>query len=360
MAPYDLTAESEICRYLNDHHSAYGRVDRIERLLEGFAGFVYRVHLNIDALVADSKGGLHSIIVKHAEPYAARAKQWEMDPNRMDFEYNALQFYSTPTMHGDGSARSPKVLNYDQQHRVLIMEDAGTLPSVKGWFTSDVDVNSAAAVGSKLGNFLANLHNLTIDDIELKGKFNGNHTAKYLSGELYFGRLPVTAKKHGFDSAFIAEAAEAGRREVYESSEVLTHGDFWTGNILVPSTSPQLLVLDLELSKPGTAAFDVGQMAAEMYCLAAFRDRGKGMAMLEAFLKGYRERREREGGKVEAAKVAIRIGAHLLQIMPNAWGAEAGEERVKMEINVGVELIKMGWEKDGPKLRESVVRSLAE
>jgi hypothetical protein len=110
--------------------------------------------------------------------------------------------------------------------------------------------------------------------------------------------------------------------------------------------------------KPGTADFDVGQMAAEMYCLAAFRDRELGTRLLEAFLKSYRETRER--GEADAAKVAVRIGAHLITMMPNAWSGEATEEQVKEQVDVAAKLIKMGAERDESGLRESIVRQLLE
>lgn len=119
---------------------------------------------------------------------------------------------------------------------------------------------------------------------------------------------------------------------------------------------PDLFLVDLEFAKPGTAAFDIGQMAAEMYCLAAFRDRERGLLLLNSFLTAYRERRQ--NATVDAANVAVRIGAHFFAIMPFSWTDVASEEQVREELKLGAELIRMGMEGDRKALEESIVRPL--
>ncbi|KXT14515.1 hypothetical protein AC579_9578 [Pseudocercospora musae] len=77
------------------------------------------------------------------------------------------------------------------------------------------------------------------------------------------------------------------------------------------------------MARMGTAAFDVGHTAAEMYGFAAFRDRERGMALLNIFLSSDR------GGfsdPVKIVDVAIRIGAHLFTAMPGAWSNEATDD----------------------------------
>ena len=170
--------------------------------------------------------------------------------------------------------------------------------------------------------------------------------------------LPATAKNFGYTDDFLQEAADQAEREVYEASDVLTIGDFWTGNILVSDNSSkelQLFVLDLELSKPGTAAFDIGQMAAEMYCLGLFRDEELGMALLDTFLKAYKAENQ---NVVNATKVAIRVGAHLIIMMPKAWANEGSEIQIQDGVRTGIELVRMGWQKDVAALSASLVAPL--
>lgn len=244
---------------------------------------------------------------------------------------------------------------------MLVMEDAGPLPSLKTWTTEAVDVQTCKQIGAAVGRFLAHIHNVTYGDEKLLDKFSGNETAKYLSGKLYFGGLPAAAEKFGYRDSFISEAASVGEEEVMQSNEVLTMGDFWTGNVLVSSHSePQdlhLYVVDWELSKPGTPEYDIGQMAAEMWCLATFRKsaREQSLALLEAFLSSYKASRK---VAVDEAKVAIRIGAHLFVIMPMAWSSEATPERIAAAAEEGREVVRMGWEKDREALRKSVLAPL--
>ena len=76
MAKFDLTTEDGLLQWLHKSNYEEGtHAIKVERLLGGAAGFVYRAHLEDVA----SK----SIIVKHAEPYAARAQHFKLDQNRM-------------------------------------------------------------------------------------------------------------------------------------------------------------------------------------------------------------------------------------------------------------------------------------
>lgn len=250
--------------------------------------------------------------------------------------------------------RPPNVLFFDKTNWVLILEDVGNVPSLKSWLKPGVDVDLAASKGEALGNYLANIHNNTAGNESILSNFTGNETAKSLSSTLYFKCLPQVAQSYGYSGEHIRQAASRGEKDVLEANEVLTLGDFWTGNVLVGEDGT-LFVVDLELAKPGTAEFDVGQMAAELYCIAAFREQKMGMKVFDEFLKGYRETRT---VAVDAAKVAIRIGAHLMVIMPNAWNPEASKEQVDEQLRIGDELIKLGVERDSEGLLNCILKPL--
>jgi aminoglycoside phosphotransferase (APT) family kinase protein len=138
--------------------------------------------------------------------------------------------------------------------------------------------------------------------------FDSNTIGKNVSSSVYYAGLPAAAKKFGYTQTFITAAAEFSEKEVLTANEVWTLGDFWTGNVLVSTTEeqgkPKLTVLDLELAKPGTAAFDIGQMGAEMLCLARFRSEDQGSLLLREFFQAYKAERKAD---VDAAAVAIRM-----------------------------------------------------
>ena len=269
-----------------------------------------------------------------------------------------LALLDDPDMLGNGIVRVPTIYYRDPANHLVTMKDVGALPTLKSWFTPSIDSATSVTIGRGLGKFLAKVHACTTT--KNKGWisiFNDNTTAKDLSSTLFFGRLPDAAAQFGYTDEYFKEVAKEGAREVQESQDVLTLGDFWTGNILV-SKDPELRLyaVDFEFAKPGTAEFDIGQMAAEIYCLARFKDHDKGSAMLDAFLKAYGE--ERGEGLVDAAKVAIRIGVHLLTVAPTAWRNEVDEGKIREIAKTGAELVKMGWEKDVDKLEQSIVKSL--
>jgi aminoglycoside phosphotransferase (APT) family kinase protein len=241
------------------------------------------------------------------------------------------------------------------------MEDMGDLPSLKSWLQATSPAEQITSIGRTLGTYLAHVHNETAGDASICDDFSSNVVGKDFSSSFYFGGLPAAAAKYGYTDPFIAEAAKAAESEVLTADEVWTLGDFWTGNVLVSTPDdqsvPKLTVLDFELAKPGTAAFDVGQMGAEMLCLAQFRYPEQGHLLFQTFLGAYKAERK---ASVNAAAVAIRIAAHLFTIMPRAWMAEVGEEKVQAALQQGFELLKIGWEKDEAALRKSIVGVLME
>ena len=113
---------------------------------------------------------------------------------------------------------------------------------------------------------------------------------------MYFAALPAAAEKFGYTQPFIAEAAQVAANEVLTANEAWTVGDFWTGNVLVSAPDghdePEVTIPDLELAKPGTEAFDIGHMGAEMLCLARFRHQDQGSLLMRTFFQAYRAKRK--------------------------------------------------------------------
>lgn len=216
----------------------------------------------------------------------------------------------------------------------------------------------AYSVGQMLAHFLANVHDLSTKDPSVLAGFEDNEAGRRLSAYVYYDRLATSAAKYGCVESLVAQAASQAREEVLTAREVLTMGDFWTGNILVcqsvaePQKLPQVQVIDWELAKPGTAEFDVGQMAAEMYFLMKFKNEESGAAMLEAFLATYSRNRH-----VDAFRVAMRAGAHMVVIGPMT-NPDATEHEVELLVNEGVDFVRAAWTSDESYIRSSVLSPL--
>jgi hypothetical protein len=83
----DYTTEAGIQAYLIS--ALYPLCDKVERLSEGFSGFVFRAHQNDESLPP-------TVVIKHVEPYAARMQQWKIDQNRMASEWNLQRNICVP------------------------------------------------------------------------------------------------------------------------------------------------------------------------------------------------------------------------------------------------------------------------
>lgn len=335
---HDLTSSDGVQNYLQTNN--YPTCVSVERLAEGVSGFVYRAKLSEEQDRQYSREGSerHAITETRQDHLPSSSnmsramqrdgrssksvkEEWFVAPQHVaclfemyltaskTYEAKGLEFLGQPSTNTKiASVRVPRLLSYDNDNHVLIVEDAGDLPSLKSWLQADSPRDQIISVGRSLGTYLAHIHNATANDSALKDIFNSNVVGKNLSSSVYFGGLPAAAEKHGYTQPFIATAAEFAAKEVVTANEVWTLGDFWTGNVLVSAPNeqdePELTVVDLELAKPGTAAFDIGQMAAEMLCLARFRFEDQGSMLLREFFQAYRAESK---SIVDAAAVAIRM-----------------------------------------------------
>lgn len=276
-----------------------------------------------------------------------------------EYEYKALTMLPDFLAEKDGSCiELPKVLHFDDKSHVLVLEDVGDVPSLKSWLSDTVPVDLCRSIGTSLGQFLAEVQDIAIQKPALRGLFKDNKMAKQLSAMVYFGNLPAAAARFGFHDSFITDAAAEGQREILEADEVLSLGDFWPGNILVSTDSrpggkdmTKIYVVNLEFCQAGTKWFDIGQMAAELYCLARFRDEERGKEMLEGFLRGYKS----GAGQVEGCKVAIRIGAHLVVMGPVGRERQVEQAALRKVVEEGIEMIRAGHEQDIDALRKTIV-----
>lgn len=122
----------------------------------------------------------------------------------------------------------------------------------------------------------------------------------------------------------------------------------------------KVLILDWELAQISSPAYDLGQMLAELFCLYHFRALPAGLWLMEAFVRGYRDRPSSEvDGTIDveiasavkvsgidrelAFKTAIHAGVHLI-----CWGSRVGgwgtREQVEGVVNVGREWVVEGYE----------------
>lgn len=137
------------------------------------------------------------------------------------------------------------------------------------------------------------------------------------------------------------------------SYHTIIHGDFWHGNILItrqepalpPSNPLPLKIIDWELSRVGTPAWDIGQFFAECRILSLFKSRPEALSSITGFIAGYGTI-ERE----EAFDVAVMYAAQLMTAPEYLadWVEDATHvEDERRCVEEGAVWLERAWERDG-------------
>ncbi|KAK2606528.1 hypothetical protein N8I77_005270 [Diaporthe amygdali] len=147
----------------------------------------------------------------------------------------------------------------------------------------------------------------------------------------------------------------------------LIHGDFWTGNVLLPDAPWQeirnpdqapnrLFIIDWELAQFGHRAIDVGAMMADLYERKHFKDVDTVIPAMKGFADGY--------GRISdemAFRTAIHAGVHLI-----CWHIRGNPnlplsvpmDKVLSALALGRDFVLKGWEKDRQWFESSVLAPL--
>ena len=190
-------------------------------------------------------------------------------------------------------AQVPIIYHHDDANAVIIMEDAGRdAVNLKELLKrpNPPSTVTGVVIGRVLGEFIAKLHawGMTDQGRESMDFFDGHPQARNICAWATYGRLldtivgksepiplihdpPLGVTLEELDK--ISRFAQGRAEEMRNSRETMTMGDFWTGNVLVDlyrsddgsEELRRLLVVDWEVTRPGVAAFDVGQFQAEVH-----------------------------------------------------------------------------------------------
>ncbi|KAJ5818809.1 hypothetical protein N7474_004400 [Penicillium riverlandense] len=324
----------------------------LSRLSGGTANFVYRG--------TPSSASLDSIIIKHTTDYVASNRDFKLDAKRCHYENAILQAldggllsYSQESF----TVKTPRVFHFDRETNTQIMEDLPNSLDLKNFLLSklaqDVSESSARSLGCSLGSWLRSFHEWGIkkEQTETRELLNQNGTMKDLKFYVNYSMLldtmanfpDILEESRGvFEEVHKFAAAEL-KQEDNDDEYGLIHGDFWTGNVLIPNaplvdqSKTTLFIIDWELSQIGSRALDLGQMIAELYETKLFKEVDCGMWVIQGFLEGY--------GPLSykmAFRTAIHVGVHLV-----CWGSRVpgwgSQQQIEEVVKVGRDLIVQGW-----------------
>ncbi|KAM5345531.1 hypothetical protein ACJ41O_011392 [Fusarium nematophilum] len=145
---------------------------------------------------------------------------------------------------------------------------------------------------------------------------------------------------------------------VDETALCAIHGDFWTGNVLLPDipiergTQTPIRIVDWEMAELGVRPLDLGQMIAELWQLKLYKNIDAGEWLIQAFARGY--------GAVDAEfayRTIIHVGVHLICFGSQTPGWGTAEQNVDL-VKVGKEILVSAWNKDLEYFEEHVLGAL--
>jgi 5-methylthioribose kinase len=287
-----ITTVEEIHEYLISKNI---QTTQIEILTGGTGNFIWR----IKTLESGNR------IIKHAAPFIAVAWDVPFAVERMGFEVQALQTLPG-LLQEDRSIHIPRLLFHDDEAKVIGLEDVGD-KTLKDLYEDPRLDNKL--VGRNLGTWFARFH-LSASDGDLKHDFH-NQTSKKMSAQSWlYEQLPSALESYGFDPALGERIYKHYGTSLLDDEETICHGDLNPTNILFREEdleNGKLAVIDWEMARIGNGVTDIGQFAAEAYCLDRFRG---GRGLLQAFLSAYMAGRPLR--KVDAIRVAVHFGTHIV------------------------------------------------
>ncbi|KAI5926354.1 kinase-like domain-containing protein [Camillea tinctor] len=253
---------------------------------------------------------------------------------------------------------TPRFYHFDEQNNTQVQ---GYLPNGKNLKTYALKTYPAGTpdalrvqcsqLGKALGTWLQNFHGWAATQSELREKVSGNQEMQQLKHIINFSWLLDRIEQ--FPSVLsdardiFEEVKNMAAAELKEQTRLQPiHGDFWTGNILLPESPIRggvaipVFVIDWEMAQVGVPSLDLGQMIAELYELKLYKDITAGLWIVQGFVEGY-------GVETEdlALRTAIQVGAHLVCFGTSVqgWGTP---EQVEMVARTGKDIIVHAWRRN--------------
>ncbi|KAI0127474.1 kinase-like domain-containing protein [Xylariales sp. AK1849] len=357
--------KSEILRWLEGTRFASAS---LEPLSGSTANFIYRAHL-VEPL--DDAASTTDVLVKHGEGYVANHPDFKLTTFRCLIEEECLKALASfritakpdPISPYNYVVRTPKCFLFDEKSNTQVQEYLPNGVDLKTYAlknfpspTPESQRPQCLQLGKSLGKWLRAFHDWTAEHPKLGAELAKNQE--------------MQAMKHMINYQWLIRRIEqfpdilGEAKEVFEEVEMMAaeelkgdiqpiHGDFWSGNVLLPDAPIQggdevpMFVIDWELAQLGVRNLDLGQMIAELYELWLYKKIEAGRWMVEGFVEGY--------GVVTrgfAFRTVIQVGCHLVCFGTSVpgWGTP---EQVKDVARLGRDLIINGWQEDTEWLQRS-------
>ncbi|OAA56860.1 Protein kinase-like domain protein [Cordyceps fumosorosea ARSEF 2679] len=358
----------------------------LEPLLSGTTNFTFRGRL-IAALPETEE---QTVIVKHTTSYVALNKDFAIDISRCLFEVYALEalngFPAIEPASGDSfSALSPQLYYFCRTAKIQVLQDIRGVLDLRAILDtpgadSKVSQAQVADVGRAAGAWLRRFHTWTAEPAQrpLAQQVAENDGMRELKARVtcdafieVLENFPDIYERHAATLGLVRGMARQefqrspGQCDQEDGWGVI-HGDFWSGNILVPSSiltpcgvegnDKRVAIIDWESCQFGPRAFDIGGMLGDMCERNHFKGVRAALSAMEGFIAGY--------GPVSdtlAFRVAMHAGIFLITWYNRRSPGSplpAPLQVAREAMALGVQLIVRGWKQDREWFKQSIIASL--
>ncbi|KAK7923162.1 hypothetical protein PG985_007233 [Apiospora marii] len=400
MAPLTAAEEHTLAQRVRDQlaPTPYA-VSALAKLSGGTANFLYRGTL-LQPLTGGSgtAEGTKTVVVKHSTDSVAINRDFPLDITRCDYEatmLHALDGFPRFVTTGSGCAvevRVPQLYHFDRETHTQILQDfADTtdlttmLQSPAAAVEKNLPGSGPKAVGHALGSWLREFHDWSSMPAQrpLQAQVGPNLGMRRLKCLITYDSFIEILERH---PELLVEGCKDTLEEVQatmeqeferppaegDESRGLIHGDFWSGNVLLPNSRwrdaqqstqeepNQLFIIDWENVQYGHRAVDIGGMLADLYERHHFSGASAGasasLPVLEGFVEGYGGPPLLKSNDDFAFRVAVHAGVHLI-----CWYYRRDRNAplpyplptVLAALTLGRDIILKGWREDKEGLKNT-------
>lgn len=223
-----------------------------------------------------------SFILKQSRPFVQKYQQIEAPLHRIAVEH---KFYSV-LQHEALDAYLPKVLGYDKEDHILLLQDLGDCEDMSYLYS---DRSIAPAILEQLIRAIGHIHTTEVpkdfpQNLEMRRL---NHQHIFVLPFLTDNGFQLDDIQQGLQECSMAYKQDKDLKSVIEEigkkylspGNTLLHGDYYPGSWM--TATDQLYIIDPEFGFSGLAEFDLGVMTA--HCIMATGDKHYLDLIFEAY-----------------------------------------------------------------------------
>ncbi|KFA63469.1 hypothetical protein S40285_00386 [Stachybotrys chlorohalonatus IBT 40285] len=341
----------------------------LKPLTGGTANFIYRA-----TLVQPLADGTSDVVVKHGEAYVATVPDFKLNTSRCEVEEECLRVLAglPPSATAACVVGTPRLYSFNPATNTQVQEYLPNATSLKEYALKHYEAPTPSSLepecldlGDALGKWLRSFHDWGNQptQAQLRELLAGNRELQSLKHMINYQALIQKASQHPsilqdvrdvllqISETTAAELLDDGKLEVI-------HGDFWTGNIILPNApikrgaKTTVKIIDWEMAQLGIRPLDLGQNIAELWLLKLYRDIDAGPWIIRGFVAGY--------GRVApdfAFRTILHVGAHLISFGASTpgWGTS---EQCEQVMKVGKDVLLHAWNKNRAAFNGHVLECL--